>query len=64
MPVDKNAEQRLRQALESQAQGRGDLDRIHDAAILGARNLEMSAAHVPSDHDAHVPFVATAIILP
>jgi hypothetical protein len=48
----------LCQAVEAQAQRRGELDRIDDAAVLGARGLEMRTAHVPSDHAAHVPFRA------
>ena len=52
----------LRETLEPQAQRRWHLDGVDDAAVLGAGGLEMGAAHVPTDRDAHVPFRAPPVL--
>ena len=43
----------IRHRVEPQAQRRGELHGVDDARLLGTRRLEMGAADVPADDDAH-----------
>ena len=46
----------LGQPFEAEPEGRRHLDGVDDAAVVRTGRFEVGAPHIPSDHNAHIPF--------